>query len=307
MAPWVTIAIPTYNRPQGLRRLLEALQRLEFGDAEPPRVSILVVENDAAEPNRAWIDAFESRFPIRYMAEPAPGLSQARNRCLDSVDPDCSLIAFLDDDEIPEAQWLDALLRVRSDFSADVAAGPVLPEISGKPAGWDKEIIRFACAARHPDGTQLGECGCGNVLLDMALAREDGLRFHPAFDQTGGEDVLFFKQARRRGRRIVASAQAVVRESLGPERRRLAWWLKRSYRIGVTEAMIGARLGSPIVSNPAHAGLGVARVLGHGLLLAPSTLFGRFAAAQTLRRVMTGAGNVAGALGFAYREYARDA
>ena len=46
---------------------------------------------------------------MRYVHEPAPGISAGRNRALDEAG-DADLLSFIDDDEVPRPGWLSALI-----------------------------------------------------------------------------------------------------------------------------------------------------------------------------------------------------
>jgi glycosyltransferase involved in cell wall biosynthesis len=103
-----TVVICTKNRPAALRQCLKSLQDQLFQSFE-----ILVVDNSPA-PTQARDVAHE--FDARYMLCPSLGLSHARNAGLRAARSE--FVAFLDDDAIPESEWL---LRLLGEFS--------LPEI----------------------------------------------------------------------------------------------------------------------------------------------------------------------------------
>ncbi len=100
-APTVSIVICTCNRPDDLRNCLEAISRLDPGPGE-----VLVVDNTPGDPGTK---SAAIRFGARYIVEPAPGLSRARNRGL--AESHSEFVAFLDDDAVPDVRWLDRLLE----------------------------------------------------------------------------------------------------------------------------------------------------------------------------------------------------
>ena len=64
---------------------------------------------------------------MRYVQEPRRGISYARNTCLDHVARDAEFFAMIDDDEVPELDWLEQLLCAQARAGADVVRGAVVP------------------------------------------------------------------------------------------------------------------------------------------------------------------------------------
>ena len=120
MTPVLSICVPTYRRPGGLFLLLGSLDAQVFSEA-PPAIRIVVVDNDETESAREVVDDARSflRHPVHYRVEKRVGIPQARNAALAAA-LSSDWIAFVDDDEVPEPGWLDALLRTQRATGADV-------------------------------------------------------------------------------------------------------------------------------------------------------------------------------------------
>jgi GT2 family glycosyltransferase len=97
--PSVSAIVCTRDRPDQLRRCLEALLALET----PPN-ELLVVDNC---PSDDRTERLAGEFPVTYLLEAHPGQSRARNRGIIAATGD--LIAFTDDDCVPDRAWLDNL------------------------------------------------------------------------------------------------------------------------------------------------------------------------------------------------------
>jgi cellulose synthase/poly-beta-1,6-N-acetylglucosamine synthase-like glycosyltransferase len=65
------------------------------------------------------------RWGVRYVVEPLVGLSRARNRGARACDSE--IVAFLDDDALPEPEWLSGLLREFEDPLVMAVTGRILP------------------------------------------------------------------------------------------------------------------------------------------------------------------------------------
>src|SRR2546428_9804557 len=103
----ISVCICSYQRPALLKRTLTALLR------QDPRgrfeSSVVVCDNDSAESGRAVVSEMSGCFmePITYCDEPRRSISYARNKALENAKGDA--IAFIDDDEFPEKDWLHNL------------------------------------------------------------------------------------------------------------------------------------------------------------------------------------------------------
>jgi glycosyltransferase involved in cell wall biosynthesis len=102
----ITATVCTYNRSRYLALALAGLQRQSLPATQ---FEILIVDNCSTDDTRRVVDEFRQRLPnLRYAYEPRPGLSYARNTAMDEARG--RYLAYLDDDAIPEPQWLQALL-----------------------------------------------------------------------------------------------------------------------------------------------------------------------------------------------------
>ena len=98
----MTVVICTRDRPVGLRAALASLQRQTDSN-----FWIVVVDNNSSTCASAAV-VEKMRLPqCKYIVEPRAGLARARNRALSTV---CTeFVAWLDDDEIADADWVRRL------------------------------------------------------------------------------------------------------------------------------------------------------------------------------------------------------
>lgn len=299
----VAVCCITFQRPDGLRRLLEGLNELTFVEMPEPQITVVVIDNDGDAPMRELVDSIRPtfRWSLVYDLEPAQGLSNARNRSLALVPPDADSVAFIDDDEVPEPVWLDQLLHVARTYRAPIVQGPVRPHFLSSPPRW---LVRgrFLELGPYRNGASLHFAATGNSLVDAALIHDLGLRFDARFDRTGGEDQRFFGRAIAAGHRVVTAEHAVVHEWIPESRTTLAYLLKRRFRMGNTLAAIdrieGGR-GWIVV----RAVKGVGRI-GLGALQTASVAWrGLAGLVAALCNMAWGAGALAGLLGVRHHEY----
>jgi len=243
-APFVSVIVPTRDRPEQVRRCLQSLLALHY-----PQYEIIVVDN--APSTSATADLIQQSYgkvpQVRYIREDRPGSSWARNRGMMAARGE--ILAFADDDVIIDCYWLVELVRAfsRADRVACVT-GLVLPvELETPPQFWIEEYGGFSkgftrrifdMTENHPK-TPLypytaGRLGTGaSMAFTVAFLRSAG-GFDPALGPgspaQGGEDLTLFFQAVTRGYNLVYEPAALVYH---PHRRDYAGLQKQIYGYGV--------------------------------------------------------------------------
>jgi GT2 family glycosyltransferase len=104
--PMVTVAVCTRDRPESVIKTLRTLAVLDY-----PSYEILVVDN--APSSDATMLAVREHFGdeprVRYIREPRPGTSFARNRAIEEATAD--ILAYADDDVTVDRWWLRGVVR----------------------------------------------------------------------------------------------------------------------------------------------------------------------------------------------------
>ena len=117
----LTVVICTRDRPDGLRKTLVSLQ-----DQTDSDFSVVVVDNDPSSPDAEKVVDQVGLPRCTYVVEPRPGLSRARNRGLREVTTE--LVAWIDDDETADPNWVRAVMQGFAHESRPAAVcGVMLP------------------------------------------------------------------------------------------------------------------------------------------------------------------------------------
>jgi len=296
----IAVCIPTYKRPEGLRRLLAALATQ--GPLPGCQIKIIIVDNEGSPQPKAICDEFapKLKYPLTYCCELRRGLSHVRNKAVEIAAGFADALVFIDDDEVPSPGWLNHLLACQQAYGADVVAGPVIPHFVSEAPHW-VSAGGFFENNRYATGTVLPRAGTGNVLVRMEVFDRIGL-FDERFALTGGEDTDFFVRLRESGGRIIWTDEAIVEEWVPASRMTLTYILKGAYRIGITTAMRACKsrsLGQTLSCVVRGALRGVK---GTWLLLASLTR-DRSESVKALQRVCNSAGIIAGVFGRRYEHY----
>lgn len=221
--PIITVVVCTRDRANDLEDCLDALVRIDY-----PVLDLLVVDNAPSSDAAARLVA--SRYPgIRYVCEPRPGLSWARNR--GAIEARGDIVAYTEDDAIVDEGWVKALASafLKSE-DVSVVTGLVVPlELETESQIFLEKYSGFGCGferirypAHHRNGEKgsfypgmMTECGTGaNMAFRKSLFDSVGL-FDPALGAgtvtQGGEDLEMFFRVMEAGHSILYEPSAIVR------------------------------------------------------------------------------------------------
>jgi GT2 family glycosyltransferase len=141
----ISVVVPTYNRPELLDRCLSALMAQ---DIDRQTYEIIVADDGASECVQQLVErvAAGAGVAIRYVAVRGPhGPAAARNLGWRSA---CGeIVAFTDDDTVPDKNWLRAGLAV-FDANPEVAAvtGCTLVPLGERPTDYERNESHLATA-----------------------------------------------------------------------------------------------------------------------------------------------------------------
>ena len=215
--PTCTVVICTRDRPAELERCLRAVRQIEY-----PSFEVLVVDN---APSKAPAREAAERWAARYVVEPVKGLSRARNR--GALESRGDILAYIDDDAVPEPQWLSSLALAFEDPHVMAATGRVIPfEPSQTNGGVSRPDARQGRARRvvdlsDPYWFEIANFGGIGIGANMAF-RRSAFAIWPGFDVRlgrgaqidGGEENYAFFLLVQLGLRILYIPDAVVRHSV---------------------------------------------------------------------------------------------
>ncbi|WP_406832162.1 glycosyltransferase family 2 protein [Pedococcus sp. KACC 23699] len=237
--PSVVVGLATYRRPADLARALPAvLAQVEELDRATAR--LVVVDNDPQASARGQVEGASPL--VTYVHEPRPGISAARNRCIAEA-ADADALVFIDDDEVPDPGWLQALVDAWVGWGCAAVTGPVTSIFDGDADDWVRGSGVFARTERVTGSVNPG-ASSANLLLDLAVLRRLGISFDEAFGLSGGSDTMLAHSLRSRGEQIRWCQEAGVTEHVPAERSRRAWVFSRVMRTSNTWSRVGMALAA---------------------------------------------------------------
>lgn len=174
----VSVVICTRFRPAALRNCLRAIKALRRAPDE-----VIVVDNSSGDQETK---ALAREFAAEYLLEPALGLSRARNRGLSASKSE--IVAYLDDDAIPEQRWLERIIEPFSDPRVAVVTGETLvPDAPNNDTGSHRARYLDKNSAQWFEIAAFGGLGIGT---NMAL-RKSACKIPDMFDSRLGRGAPF--------------------------------------------------------------------------------------------------------------------
>ncbi len=243
-------------------------------------------------------------WPVEYVAEPERGIARARNRAVAAC-ADVDFVAFIDDDEVPEPDWLSRCARCRRRRMPTSSSAACSSRFESPPpeVGADRRLPRTA-APRHRRARRLGDhrqrpdlpprCSPGTRRRSTSASTSPAARTRTS--SCGHDDD---------GALMVSADDAIVFEDIPAER--TTWRVDHAPRVPPREhaeplhARPAPRLSPPAARAPAQ---GVYRIAAGPRALAARTA--RRVATTSYRavhRMCLGAGLLTRARGLRYEQY----
>jgi glycosyltransferase involved in cell wall biosynthesis len=255
MAVEISAVICTLNRPHHLR---QAVQSVVAQTLSPDRYEILIVDNGSTvETEQVVQSEFRGVPNLRYVRECILGLSSARNTGWAQAVG--GYVVYLDDDAMACPRWLEIILHV---FTTEK---PMLGCVGGKidllwempPPGWlSADLmgylgrIDWSGVPRVLPETQW--LGGGNIAFPRHLLAEVG-GFQNHLGRVGSkllssEEILVRQLLERRGYGCYYHPEIHVWHHVPVSRMTQAWFRRRCYWQGVSNALLQTYRETPSVS-----------------------------------------------------------
>lgn len=216
------------------RRMSDSLAKLN----RPDNVSLhfIFVENDDALHIGDCCDDFKEKLApgetVFCDFEPRPGIPVVRNRVLEAaLDSGGTYLAFIDDDEIADVNWLHELYAEAEARELDLVGGPVRMESTPMSdlSVWEKLVYRDLCSRQEKSIMRSTECYesgsddatkvfTSNMMCRLDFVRQNPCRFDEALRFSHGEDYDFYLQVKNADGVTGYAPKALVHEMVHKNR-----------------------------------------------------------------------------------------
>ena len=256
LLPWpgISVCICTHNRPRYVRDCLDGLARQTVSDG---MFEILIVDSGSTGDAVDELAALAGKTPnARLIRLDRPGVSIARNAGADAATGD--YIAFIDDDAIPTADWIEQIRAAITELGGVPAllGGRILPLWEAPLPSWWPSRLRGVLSIIEAEGrgiyrsrgmpAELAPYGA-NMIVHAAMMRSVG-----GFgDSTGrdsrtllsDEDVQLAWRLQDAGYAVCYDSRVVVQHQIQASRLTPDWLLRRMYWQGVSSVATKRLIG----------------------------------------------------------------
>jgi glycosyltransferase involved in cell wall biosynthesis len=240
-APEISVVICTRDRSAYLASCLRGLERQSLASS---RFEVWVIDNGSTDATPARTAEFTARNAhFHYHTEPRVGLSIARNTGARISRAD--IIAYIDDDAVPDPSWLERLCERFRQYPAEVGivGGDVIPVWEAPRPDWLVDALLRPLSAGLKWSTEARFLRPGEWLVEVnsayrkpALERVGG--FPEALGRMGsmllsgdGAVNLLIEQA---GYLLFYDPQIIVQHHIPASRVNKSWFRRRSFWQGVS-------------------------------------------------------------------------
>lgn len=316
--PKIAIGVCTRGRPAGLDALLQSFLQLVIPNGYIPL--FLIVENDSKKTLQPWVDDFVSKLAtgeVIYEIEPSLGIPFARNALLDhAIAKDCEALALVDDDEVVDSHWLQALHHELRARDLHLVGGPVRllpadPHASAvERAIWRGLNSRFL--GLEARALRKHECGkdhritivTSNWLGSLDFIRSNGIRFDETLGFSGGSDTRFFRDFVSHHGRTGWAPLAIVSEYWPRARLRPSYQFRRGRDQAISHFHNSIKKVTPLVVVNSVI-FAIVKLLACMILFPLALLDSGRSSVHALRALGFAAGRILALCGFKSRHYAK--
>ena len=206
--PFISIVIPTYNRPEELAVCLRACSRLDYPH---DRFEVIVVDDGGVTPLDEVANQFRVLLTLRLLRQENAGPATARNR--GAVEATGEFLVFTDDDCAPAPDWLTTL-------AAEFAASPDCA-VGGETANalpqnlysTTSQLLVSYLLTYYRGAPERGQFFPSSNLAFPTKRFRDVGGFDVSFPRSAGEDRELCDRWQHRGHRMTHAPEAVVYHS----------------------------------------------------------------------------------------------
>ena len=250
--PQISAVVCTRNRADCLQACIESLREQSL---DSRNYEILIVDNGSTDGTGQLCKRYQEVSNFRYIHEPVPGLSQARNRGLQEAAGD--YIGYIDDDAAAEPQWLQKALESFAMYPPpDWVGGSVTLVWEEEPPAWLTKYyygalgwVDWGNKARFLDPASEWLVGCNSLFrrqtleefggFDVRLGRKEDLLL-------SGEEVQLHHKIRAAGGAFFYDPEIHVHHRVLKARATPGYFYRRYYWGGITDYVMARTLpGTP--------------------------------------------------------------
>ena len=241
----LSLVIATYNNATSLARTLKSVAEQ---DAASSLWECIVVNNASTDNTNSCVEALikeYSHINLRLVEESKQGLSHARNKGI--AESKGNIIAFIDDDETINKEFISAYIDLFNNHGAFAAAGAVevrydsrrpkwmskyTEKMIGNPLNLGNKIVTITHSTTPAGGNMAFNREIFNLYggFDTDLGRKGS-------ELLGGEENDIFARIRNLGERVFYTPHAIVYHYIADRKLTDEYFDRLAYGVGVSKRL----------------------------------------------------------------------
>ena len=238
----ISAIICTHNRDNYLGAAIDSLLSQDFAQG----FEVVVIDNGSKDNTKQVVEQRLDNPRLKYIYEPVLGLSVARNTGAKTSSGE--ILAYLDDDAVASAGWLQELYGAyQSNSKLAIAGGKVTllwpdkvnpprwlsPGLAGNLGAYDlgKSVVNIKNPGQTPRGL--------NYSIRRSFLDDIG-GFDTNLGRVGknllsNEELQMTELALEKGWEVAYLPNALVAHNVSPERLKRSWFISRGWWQGISE------------------------------------------------------------------------
>jgi GT2 family glycosyltransferase len=203
--PFISIIVPTYNRPAELKTCLESIACLDY---PADRFEVIVVDDGSHTPLEEVVSSFRGKIELTLLSQPNSGPAAARNN--GAMRAKGKLLVFTDDDCRPAVTWLKKLASCFAKTPDHAIGGRTLNALAGNPySATSHAIMEYVYAYYNVDPNHARFFASNNLAMPADLFNAIG-GFNNGWPLAASEDRELCDRWLQQGQRMTYAPEAIV-------------------------------------------------------------------------------------------------
>jgi len=254
--PVLSVIVATRDRPDDIARCMDALALQTLGK----QLEIVVVDDGSTTDIEAIVrDHVAGDATVRYVRQEGSGAAKARDHGTAIASAD--LLAYLDDDAVPEPAWAEAVISAFREWDCDGVAGRIRLRLMSPAPDWlhGRDWLALSEFEMGPKPLRLhgrdlpysANCAVTRRYFERVGGFSAAVVSRMDHTLSTAEDTWFFEQVREMGGSIVYVPDACVEHVVNPQRLTTDWFIQRAMAQGASTALLRLGRDRSRLSQPA--------------------------------------------------------
>ncbi|MBU4360623.1 glycosyltransferase [Patescibacteria group bacterium] len=237
--PKISVVICTFGQCIYFKRIINALRKQTI-----KQFQLVIVDNNSCPTD--FSNLIQSLNDVKIIHLPKPNLSIARNTAINKCNGDW--ILFLDDDAIPDTNWIEKIINGFKEYGSDMIGGRVELCFQKKEPKWFTKVCRLYLSelTYYNDDIEVVIPPRYLVGTNMAFSKKAFNKFGLFLKDSGRigkklislEDVEMVRRIYNQGGKVTYLNSAKVNHIIPKSRMTISYLIKRAFWQGISDIML---------------------------------------------------------------------